>query len=185
MLRICIDMDEVLADTLTEHLRRYNEHFSENITIEDLHGKGLWDVVSHDRQEQLRAFLDEGTFFADLPLMEDAQWVVRDLSTRFEVFIATSAMTVPNSFNAKYAWLMKYFPFLPPTHYVFCGDKSILFADYLIDDLPRNLTRFKGTGLLYSAPHNMTVEGFRRVNNWREVASYFANQQHALQGLGA
>jgi 5'-nucleotidase len=57
---------------------------------------------------------------------------------------------------------------------VFCGNKSILRADSLIDDLPRNLQRFEGTGLLYTAPHNLGATGFTRVNNWLEVAEYFA-----------
>jgi len=174
VLRICVDMDEVMADTLGEHLRRYNDEFGESVTREELQGKGLWDVVGNDRQKQLRAFLDEDDFFADLPIFPDAQDVLADLATRFEVFIATQAMSVPNSFGPKYRWLQSHFPFLPPTHYVFCGDKSILRADYLIDDLPRNLLRFEGTGLLYSAPHNAGVSGFTRVNNWREVAAYFA-----------
>jgi 5'(3')-deoxyribonucleotidase len=49
-----------------------------------------------------------------------------------------------------------------------------LRADYLIDDLPRNLQRFEGTGLLYSAPHNLTATGYARVNHWQDVAEYFA-----------
>jgi 5'(3')-deoxyribonucleotidase len=168
-------MDEVMADTLSEHLRRYNAEFDEQIGKEDLYGKGLWDVVSNDRQADLRAILDAEDFFADLPIFPHAQQVLRDLSMRFEIYIATSAMTVPTSFNAKYRWLQAHFPFLPPTHYVFCGDKGILHADYLIDDLPRNLLRFQGTGLLFSAPHNQTATGFIRVNGWLEVADYFAN----------
>jgi 5'(3')-deoxyribonucleotidase len=173
LLRICVDMDEVMADTLGEHLRRYNEAFSEQIALADLSGKGLWDVVSNDRLDDLRAIIDAEDFFEDLGVMPDAEDVLRDLSRRFEVFIATQAMSVPNSFGPKYRWLQRHFPFLPPTHYVFCGDKSILRADYLIDDMPRNLTRFQGTGLLYSAPHNLMAEGFDRVANWQEVAEYF------------
>jgi len=176
LLRICIDMDEVMADTLSEHLRRYNETFDENLVTDDLHGKGLWDVVANDRQAQLRAFLDADDFFADLTVMPDAPEVIRDLAGRFEVFVATQAMTVPNSFGPKYRWLLRHFPFLPPTHFVFCGDKGILRGDYLIDDLPRNLLRFKGTGILYSAPHNLAAEGFTRVANWLEVANYFADK---------
>ena len=166
-------MDEVLADTLAEHLRRYNQTFDEEIRVEDLAGKGLWDVTPVDRQGQLRAFLDAEDFFEDLALMPDAQAGLKALSSRFEVFIATQAMTVPNSLGPKYRWLQRHFPFIPPTHYVFCGNKSILRADYLIDDLPRNLERFEGKGLLYTAPHNLTATGFVRVNNWREVAEYF------------
>ncbi len=174
MLRICVDMDEVIADTLSEHLRRYNQTFQEEVSLDDLAGKGLWEVAPHDRQGQLRAFLDAEDFFEDLPLMPDAQRVLKELSARFEIFIASQAMMVPNSLGPKYRWLQMHFPFIPPTHYVFCGDKSILQADFLIDDLPRNLHRFAGQGILYTAPHNLLATGFTRVDNWREVENYFA-----------
>ena len=174
MRRICIDMDEVIADTLSEHLRRYNQEFDESITPDDLAGKGLWEVTPHDRQQQLRAFLDAEDFFEDLPLMPGAQDVLKSLAARFEIFIATSAMTVPNSLGPKYRWLQRHFSFIPPTNYVFCGNKNILLADYLIDDLPRNLANFQGHGLLYTAPHNRNVTGFTRVDDWRQVAEFFA-----------
>lgn len=174
MRRICVDMDEVMADTLSEHLRRYNQAFDEAIRPEDLAGRPLWAITPLDRQQQLRAFLDAEDFFEDLPLMADAQPVLEELSRRFEIFIATQAMAVPNSLGPKYRWLQRHFPFIPPTHYVFCGDKSILDADYLVDDLPKNLLRFKGQGLLFTAPHNLKETGFLRLNNWREVADYFA-----------
>jgi 5'(3')-deoxyribonucleotidase len=171
--RICVDMDEVMADTLAEHLRRYNQTFEEEVTLEDLAGKGLWEFTPLDRKQQLRAFLDAEDFFEDLPLMPGAQEVLIQLSSRFEIFIATQAMAVPNSLGPKYRWLQRHFPFIPASHYVFCGDKSVLRAEYLIDDQPRNLLRFSGAGLLYTAPHNLTVTGFVRVNNWQEVADYF------------
>jgi len=172
--RICVDMDEVMADTLAEHLRRYNQTFDEDVTLDDLAGKGLWEIAPLDRQAQLRAFLDAEDFFEVLDVIPDSQRVLEQLSARFEIFIATQAMVVPNSLGPKYRWLQRHFSFIPPTHYVFCGTKSILLADYLIDDQPRNLTRFEGQGLLYSAPHNLEVTGFVRVNNWLEVADYFA-----------
>jgi 5'(3')-deoxyribonucleotidase len=171
--RICVDMDEVMADTLAEFLRRYNETFDDEVTPEDLVGKGLWEVAPLDRQQQLRAFLDAEDFFEDLEVMADAQPVLKTLSQRFDLYIATQAMIVPNSLGPKYRWLQRHFPFIPPTNYVFCGDKRILRASYLIDDLPANLACFEGTGLLYSAPHNMTVTGYMRVNNWQDVAAYF------------
>ncbi|HKF47843.1 MAG TPA: hypothetical protein VKB38_10840 [Terracidiphilus sp.] len=174
MRRICVDMDEVMADTLSEHLRRYNEAFDEALSVDDLAGKGLWECTPAERREQVRAFLDAEDFFEDLPLMPGAQEVLRELSGRFEIYVATQAMTVPNSLGPKYRWLQRHFSFIPPTNYVFCGNKNILRADYLIDDLPRNLQRFEGTGLLYSAPHNLTATGFTRVESWREVAGYFA-----------
>ena len=175
MRRICVDMDEVMADTLSEHLRRYNEAFDEAVTPDLLQGRGLWEFAPENRRQQLRDFLDAEDFFEDLPLIPGAQEVLLELSRRFEVYIATQAMTVPNSLGPKYRWLQRHFPFIPPTNYVFCGNKCILRADYLIDDLPKNLDRFEGQGLLYTAPHNLNATGFMRVENWDEVAQYFAS----------
>ena len=144
--RICIDMDEVIADAVAEHLLRYNRDFNESLTAADLEGKWLWDVVQVDRHDALEAYLRSDDFFAVLDVMPYAQRVIKALQTRYEVFIATAAMEVPTSFVAKYNWLSEHFPFVPASHIVFCGDKSILRADFLIDDNPRQLQRFGGEG---------------------------------------
>jgi 5'(3')-deoxyribonucleotidase len=39
--RICVDMDEVMADTLAEHLRRYNRTFDEDVTPAKACGRSL------------------------------------------------------------------------------------------------------------------------------------------------
>jgi 5'(3')-deoxyribonucleotidase len=82
-------------------------------------------------------------------------------------------MEFPKSFGPKYRWLRRHFPFLSPTHFVFCGDKSILHADYLIDDMPRHFERFAGQGVLFTAAHNANVAAKLRVNNWLEVEDLF------------
>jgi 5'(3')-deoxyribonucleotidase len=105
--------------------------------------------------------------------MADSQRVVKALAQQYEVFIATAAMEFPNSFGSKFRWLRRHFPYLPPTHFVFCGDKGILKADYLIDDQPRQLRRFSGEGILFTAPHNLNVNGYRRVDNWQQVEKLF------------
>ena len=171
--RICVDMDEVIADAVAEHLLRYNRDFEENVTVDDLHGKWLWDVVQLDRHNALEAYLRSDDFFAVLGVMPDSQRVLEALQVDYDVFIATAAMEVPTSFMAKYKWLGQHFPFIAPSHIVFCGDKSILNADYLIDDNPRQLGRFLGEGILYNSPHNVNVTGYRRVKNWLEVETMF------------
>jgi 5'-nucleotidase len=167
-------MDEVIADSLGEHLRRYNEEFDATVGKQDLTGKWLWDVVDLDHRDRVQAYFEEQDFFTDLEVLPGAIEVVRDLSRRYEIFIASAAMTFPSSLVPKFEWLQRHFPFLPQSHYVFCGDKSILLADYLIDDMPGNLRGFHGTGILFSAPHNQAEMGFVRVENWQEVADYFA-----------
>ncbi len=173
MKRICIDMDEVLADTLVEHLARYNRDHRKAITRADLAGRRIWEVVSAEGHELLEGYLRSDDFFEDLPVMEDSQKVVRELVKHYEVYIATAAMEFPNSFGPKYRWLQRHFPWLHPMQFVFCGDKGILNADYLIDDHPLHFRGFAGEGILFTAPHNLDVSGYRRVDNWRQVAQLF------------
>lgn len=170
---ICVDMDEVIADALGEHLHRYNRDFRERITRSDLEGRWLWDFVPPERQQALTEYLMSEDFFAVLRVMPHAQRVLERLQARYEIYIATAAMEVPSSFNAKFEWLKRYFPFIPASHIVFCGNKSILHGDYLIDDNPRQLRLFRGEGILFSSPANANVTGFRRVHNWLEIEELF------------
>ena len=170
---ICVDMDEVMADALGEHLLRYNRDFQEKLTAADLHGKWLWDFVPPERLHILERYIRSDDFFSNLEVMPHAPRVLERLQERYEVYIATAAMEVPTSFTAKFEWLKVHFPFIRPSHIVFCGDKGILRGDFLIDDNPRQLRRFRGEGILFSAPANAYVTGFRRVDTWLDVERMF------------
>jgi 5'(3')-deoxyribonucleotidase len=172
-LRIAIDMDEVMADALTEHLCRYNAAYGTSIAPADLSGRHLEQCIPPAHREAAEAMLD-ASFFEDLAVLPDCQEVVRELADRYDVFIASAAMDVPCSFDAKYRWLQRHFPFIPPSQIVFCGDKTIIDADYLIDDRPRHFEKFRGQGLLFSAPHNAGETGYTRVASWKEVREHFA-----------
>ena len=171
--RIAIDMDEVLADTLNHYLSHYNREFGENITSADLSRRRLSQVIPPERSSRIRHYgLSEG-FFLGIPLMPGSGEVFNELRERYEVFIATAAMEFPTSFNEKYAWIKHHFPDFPDSHIVFCGDKGILAADYLIDDSPRQLGRFTGAPFLYSAPHNHAETRYPRLNDWTDVRRQF------------
>jgi 5'(3')-deoxyribonucleotidase len=114
MQRICVDLDEVMADPLAKHLRRYNQAFNEALVPHHLVGKSLWEIAPLDRRQQFRAFLDAEDFFEDLPLMPASQDVLRDLSKRFEIFVASQAMAFPNSLGPKCRWLQRHCPFIRP-----------------------------------------------------------------------
>ncbi len=168
-LRIAIDMDETIVDILPKHLRLYNEAFGENLTIADLGQKELEHFVPKDRAEATERMILDRSFFRDLPFLPEARETVKALAERHEVFIATAAMDVPTSFDAKYAWLREQMPFIPTSHIIFCGDKGALDMDVLIDDRARHFARFRGKGLLFDAPHNRDEKRYARVKDWAEV----------------
>ena len=183
MKRIAIDMDEVLADTLGVLLAWLSTHHGLTLTPAALRGQPLSAFLPAVAAADMEAMLEQGDIFGTFPPLPDSQAVVRALSNHFEIFITTAAMDYPASCAAKYAWLQRHLDFLPRDHYVFCGDKSIVQADFLIDDSARHFRRFVGQGILFDAPHNANVEGFVRLHDWRAVACHFLSPQerHAAQ----
>jgi 5'-nucleotidase len=173
MKRIAIDMDEVMANTVQHCLDLYNADFEKHVTLADLHGLGLFDAIAAEHHLHVCRYFESEMFFANIQVMEGSQAAIQELAKKYEVFVVSAAMDVPKSFSAKFEWLGVHFPFLPPGRIVFCGDKSIIAADYLVDDNVRNLLSFGGEGILFTAHHNIRETRFRRVNNWPEVCALF------------
>ncbi|PHN08097.1 5'(3')-deoxyribonucleotidase [Flavilitoribacter nigricans DSM 23189 = NBRC 102662] len=173
--RIAIDMDEVMADIEPKFQKIYEREFGEKITRDDYWGQKIYET--RDETRYIRDFLHDKGFFRDLEVMPDSQEVIRELMEDHEIFITTAAMEFRSSFEDKYDWLQEHFPFLHWKNFVFCGDKSIIRADYMIDDHVRNLESFQGTGLLFTASHNIHEDRFTRVDNWQQVREYFKTQK--------
>ncbi len=169
MQRIAIDMDETIADALGKHIKLYNEAFGASVQRDDFNGRRLEHVIPAEHMSAVEQMVRATEFFADLDTLPGSVEVIRELTEKYETYITTSAMEVPTSFTAKYLWLERHFPFIRPSHIVFCGDKGIIAADYLIDDTPRHFQRFRGQGILFTAPHNLHVSGYPRVDSWEDV----------------
>jgi 5'-nucleotidase len=180
-LRIAIDMDETIANSLKEHVRRFKVAFGVELTADDLRGKEIEDLAPAGQRAAVERMAQEGSFYEDLEVMEGAQEVVRELAGEHEVFIVSAAMDVPESFSAKYRWVKKHFPFIPPGNLVFCGDKEIIDADYLIDDQARHFVGFRGTGILFSAPHNAKEAGWRRAGSWEDIRRLFLAERRLAE----
>jgi 5'(3')-deoxyribonucleotidase/uncharacterized protein with PQ loop repeat len=155
-LRIAVDMDEVIADSFSKHLGRYSESPGEHLTTEMAYKQGLRALISAERR-------------AEFSVIAGAREALLELSRHHDIFITSAAMEVPASFDDKFKWLQKHFPFIPPSRIVFCGDKMIIDADILVDDRSRHFKGFRGTGILFTAPHNLGEAATLRADNWSDV----------------
>lgn len=174
MESIIIDMDEVMADTMGGMIRWYRQRgFEGAIDYSKMPG-GSW-IKGFPEQDQamVRAHLFDAGFFRDLPVMDNCVEVMEALNRRYHVFIVSAAMEFPNSLMDKQQWLNQYFPFLHWKQFVFCGSKSVVQGDYMIDDLVRNLNGFKGKPYLYNGPHNTEITGYERVKDWSHIGEVF------------
>ena len=168
-LRIAIDMDEVLADTIGKFISLYSQRHNTQITVNDFPGMEFNQVLPEDIRHTLRQYINEPDFFSDIPVMQNAVEVVEQLHSKYDVYIVSAAMEFKYSMTPKLEWLNRHFPFISWTNIVFCGHK-IVDTDIMIDDRVKNFVNFKGRKILFTSPHNLAVTGYERANNWHEVA---------------
>jgi hypothetical protein len=173
MERIIIDMDEVIADPMGDMVKWYQEKYNQLVDYSQMR-EGPW--VRGFPEEHRTVVLDrlhgEG-FFRHLTVMDDAQDVLKEMNSRYEIFIVSAAVEFPNSLKDKHDWLLEHFPFFTWKQLVLCGDKRMIHGDYMIDDHVRNLVHFPGKQYLYTAFHNREVQGYDRIQNWKEAAAIF------------
>lgn len=159
-------MDGVIADTTTHFIYWYEKEFGVRVEKEAFHGVPESEALPDNA---VRKFVYAPNFFRTLPVMPGAQEAVKKLMEDFEVYIVSAAMEFPQSLFEKRAWLEEHFPFVSWRNIIFCGDKSVIATDYMIDDHVKNLDVCKGKTFMFAAGHNVHIEHHRRVHDWQEV----------------
>lgn len=168
MKRIAIDMDGVLAD-VTEQFFRYDElEFGKRKSLEDVLGKKELEAFPNSMK-----YIFSNGFFRNAPPIKDSKEILAELNKHYEVFIVSAATEFPQSLTEKQEWLQEHFPFIKWQQIVFCGLKTIIAADIMIDDHFKNLDHFNGITFLFSQPHNLHQDQGRhkRVQSWNEIAA--------------
>ena len=173
--RIAIDMDDVMAAAGKKILATYNNIIGTDFSETDFEGKGYYEILDEKHSSVIRAEILKPGFFIDMEVMPDAVEVIKKLHERFDIFVVSAATEFPNSLKEKIDWLAEHFPFISWKNIVLCGDKTIISADFLIDDHEKNLRPFKGKALMFDAIHNQKVEGFQRFKSWRAIEAFFEN----------
>lgn len=172
MKRLIVDMDDVLADATGQFIEFYHREFGVRVDREQLNNQdeGMGFPGHHD---VVRQFPFRENFFRTMIPNPDSQQVMEELNNKYELFIVSAAIEFPQSLPEKLAWLSHHFSFLKWKQIVFCGSKAVVHGDYMIDDLPYNLDTFSGEPFLFSAPHNLHINGYARLNNWKHIAEKF------------
>jgi 5'(3')-deoxyribonucleotidase len=181
--RIGIDMDQVIADIMSEWLRRYNNDYNDNLSPKDITEWNFHNIVKPECGKKIYTYLDDPDLFRNLPVIDESQDAVYELSKNYEIFIITAPFN-PNNILPKYDWLKKNFNFISEKNYVFTRNKSIANTNWLIDDNPDNFIGYSGEPLLYNAPHNKSYQGdILRFDNWQEIVFYFDWIQNVQEEL--
>lgn len=177
---IAVDMDGVIADTVVQFIRWYQRDSGVLLSKTDFEWRKEAEVLPNGL---LHKYVRTKGFFRDVPVMENAQEALETLMKDYDVYIVSAAMEFPYSLPEKKEWLEEHFPYIKWTNIVFCGDKSIIGTDYMIDDHLKNLDFFKGKTLMFTAGHNRHVDTHMRMNSWNELLDFFAEELKLNQEL--
>ena len=160
-------MDGVISDIYSQFIKYEQEDLGITQTTANFIGKLENEVfTNHDNYVTSKGF-----FFDAKPILDSIE-VVRQLNDKYDLFIVSSAIQFPNSLQEKLDWLATHFPFINWRQIVFCGSKSIVCGDIMIDDHFKNLDNFNGQTILFTQPHNFGKDAKRhtRVETWAEIA---------------
>ncbi len=166
-------MDEVMADAILRFIEWYERDFGIHYTEEQLQGTKLQYIIPPSHWQIVKKYPHTKGFFKDLPLIADCQAVIKELNDKHEVYIASAAMEFKYSLEEKYDWLDEHFPFIHWKRRIFCGDKSVLKGDVLIDDHEFNLSVFSGRAIMFTATHNAFDTKYERLDNWLDARKLF------------
>ncbi|MDX1378507.1 MAG: hypothetical protein R3307_06640, partial [Anaerolineales bacterium] len=117
-------------------------------------------------------------FFRDMPPIDGGKAALTEMGEMgFEVFICTSPLsTYQNCVLEKFEWVEKHLGSRWVSRIILTKDKTLVKADYLIDDKPR-ITGVENTPswehILYDRPYNRQVDKKRLTwNNWKSVLGF-------------
>ncbi|WP_167292403.1 5' nucleotidase, NT5C type [Paraflavitalea devenefica] len=170
--RVIIDMDEVIADPMGDMITWYEQQYGRKVDYSKMIGSWV-KGFPEEHHTLIRDRLRSPGFFRHLPVMKDSVEVLREMNERYEIFIVSAAMEFPNSLKDKYEWLQDHFPFFSWRQITLCGDKRLVYGDYMIDDHAFNLVHFPGKKYLYSTPHNLRETEYERLGSWEEAGKIF------------
>jgi len=175
MKSILVDMDGVLADTYSRFFDLHEEESGERPEMKNIEGKLEAEAFAN----QIKWVTTPG-FFRSVPPVPGSQEGLKKLNENFNIIVASLATEFPQSLTDKQFWLHDHFPFISWEQMVFCGNKSIIKADIMIDDHLKNLNKFKGETIMFTQPHNIMVNNTRhkRVNSWSEIVKLLLSDQN-------
>jgi uncharacterized HAD superfamily protein len=175
-LRIAVDLDGVLADTMVAFCRILNKRHSTQFTVDSFVQWKAWQIA-HIPEDEFFETLDEAWFEWESipPVSNDIEKEVGRIHRfgRVDVVTGRSQRTV----EAALAWLQK--QNVPYDRFVRTANtiaKARLRYDVFVDDSPELMTMiassFNRFGILYTQPWNRKARELGRtfrVKSWKEV----------------
>lgn len=175
---ILVDVDSTVLDLMPEWLRRYNNDFSDHVTVDQITEWDMAKFVHPDCGTKIYSYLLMDDLYENVKPIDGAMETLSHLENQGHriVFVSSGVYSYPKfcrleqlGFNVgKYG-----------SNYVVCHDKSLIRGDLLIDDGEHNITAFHNfDSILFDQPWNRNFSWHYRANSWADVLPILERQSN-------
>ena len=164
---IAFDVDDVLASLVPVWLEAYNKDYNDNLTFDQI---TAWDITQFVKPECGKKIYDylEASLYDKVQPLTNSFCAVQKAREIGRVIFVTSC--IPSHMGRKFCWLNDHGFDVGRDDYFECSDKSLIFADALIDDNPENLEVFRGQyKVLVDKPWNEKCKEFIRIDTFADM----------------
>jgi len=172
MAIIAVDVDDVTFDLVGALIKRYNAEYNDKLKKEDITSWYLAQFVKEECGEKIYEYFQDPSIYNDIEIIENAWAGVKALEMLGNRVVFATHSSIGAS-GAKYEKLLRLGFLDRQEDYIEAKDKSLIRADYLIDDKPTNVENFKGVGIAFSQPWNKNLNFKVRVDNWENIIALF------------
>ncbi len=184
---LLLDLDDTLNQLLPTWLKFYNHDYKDNLQLEDIKTWDIYNYVKPSCGKKIYEYLLLPDLFRDLGIQPHAYEVTKWLQQYVNIYIVTAY--IDKTCVDKVVWMKKHLPHIDTKNIVFCNDKSLLKAQYIIDDGAHNILDYHKTNpcglpIIFDKPWNRDLKNkFIRVKDWLELKEVFEEifVQNALE----
>ena len=178
---ILVDMDDTIEQLLAALVKRANERFGRNVTVDEVTDWSIVCAFPGIEKRQILDFMREPDFWEDVrPVPGAAEGLKHFMDEGHEVYIVTATECEHVAEKMK-GVLFRYFPFISWERVIITSRKQLIRGDVLIDDGIHNLEGGAYRKILFTAPYNRDYDaeanGMIRVNSWDEIVRAVDNMQ--------
>ena len=183
-LRIAVDLDGVLAESMEVWCKKANKEFDLSLKIEDLDGWSSWKKFGISRDDFYRILDESWEDWEEVPPTEPQLASKVALVEKFgDIDVVTGRSRRTEEAARKWVDHQK----VSYRHFVRVGgwrDKILLDYDVYIDDAPDLMPLVSGSttgwAILYDRPWNQKVPAMQKVlraENWNQIPKLMSNIQ--------
>ena len=171
---IACDIDDVILNLMSSWLHIYNKEFNHDLKPEDITDWDVSSFVKPEAKQKIYEYIDNKEVFHNANPVKGALSGIRKLK---EWGFRIIYVTANNPFNVKQEWLNRNGFMNENIDFVQAYDKSLIHANYLLDDKLENCVNFKyGQPWLFSKPWNLKYNFSNRINGWDEFINIIENK---------